>query len=180
MIRAGMSVAVLAFLIAGCALPPAQPKIRLLTTFDKVQAEKLLMDGPNTIKGSSLMRQVNGGVVTCAGESVQLLPATTYAAERVRHIYGSDTAGIRLASVAQSNPEPFETTDPDFESRFKNTTCDAQGYFKFERVADGEFFVLSGIVWKANPRSVIFEGGFMMRRIKVQGGETKELVLTPQ
>lgn len=74
---------------------------------------------------------------------------------------------------------PFETTDPDYERLSKRTLCDAQGFFKFEKLADGEFFVTSSVTWKANPNSPFFEGGWMMRRVKVERGETKELVLAP-
>lgn len=165
--------------LAGCAAPKQQAKIKLHTLLNKEQAEMLMSDGSNTIKGSALMRQVSGGVVTCAGQNVSIVPATNYAYERVRHLYGSDTAGTRNAFVIQNNPEPFETTDEDYQKYQKRTLCDAQGFFKFEKLADGEFFVISAITWKANPNSVYFEGGWMMRKVKVSGGEVKEIVIAP-
>jgi len=165
--------------LTGCAVPKQQPKISLVSVFDKDQAERMMAEGTNSIKGSSLMRQVNGGVVTCAGRAVALFPATQYAIERMRFIYGSDTSGTVGAMSLQTNPEPFTNTDPDYRRMIKTTQCDAQGFFKFEKLSDGEFIVLTTIFWKSNPNSAFYEGGGMMRKIKVQSGEVKEIVIAP-
>jgi hypothetical protein len=164
--------------LAGCAVPKQQ-KFSLTSTFDKEQAQKLMLEGKNSIKGSALMRQVNGGVVTCAGQVIQLIPATAYAQERMRYLYGNDTRGFRNAFVSQMNPDPFEYTDPAYAQITKMGTCDAQGFFKFEKLSDGEFFLISRITWKANPNSFSDEGGFMMRKVKLSGGEQVELVMAP-
>ena len=168
-------------ILMGCAAPKPQPqqKIKLYTLFNKEQAEQQMADGNNTIKGSALMRQVSGGVVTCAGQTISVYPATTYAYERIRNLYGSDTAGTRNAFAIQNNPDPFETTDVDYQKYQKRTLCDTQGFFKFEKMADGEFFIVSAITWKANPNSQFYEGGWMMRKVKLSGGEVKEIVIAP-
>lgn len=166
-------------LLAGCATQKPQEKIKINTIFNKDEAKMLMADGKNTLKGSALMRQVGGGVVTCAGQTISILPATTYAYQRVQYLYGSDTAGTRSAFAIQNNPEPFETTDEDYQKYQRKTICDSQGFFKFEKLADGEFFVVSSITWKANPRSVYYEGGWMMRKVRLAGGEVKEIVIAP-
>ena len=174
-----LSLILVVVALTGCAVPKQQPKISLVSVFDKEQAEKLMAEGNNTIKGSALMRQVSGGVVSCAGQAIQLIPATAYANERMLAIYGNDISGMVNAASLQMNPDPFIYTDPEYLRLNKGTQCDAQGYFKFEKIADGEFIVFSRITWKANPNSLFFEGGAMMRKIKVQGGEVKELVIAP-
>lgn len=168
-----------ALTLVACGTRQPQPKIQLHTMFNTEQAQQLMREGTNTIKGSALMRQVSGGVVTCAGQFVGLVPATTYAYERIRHLYGSDLSGTRNAFLAQNNPDPFESTDPNYTEMQKRTLCDAQGFFKFEKLADGEFFILSSVSWKANPNSMYFEGGWMMKRVAVKGGEVKEIVMAP-
>ena len=174
--RLATFIAVLA--LSGCASKPPQ-KIALQNTFDGAEATRLLSPGTSTIKGSALMRQVGGGVVTCAGQDVRLVPATSYAKERMINLYGSIDKGTRSAFLLQTNSEPFESTHPNYVGLQRVTTCDAQGFFKFEGVASGEFFVMSTITWKANPSSVFYEGGSMMRRVIVDTSEAKELVIAP-
>jgi len=175
----GLTLIIVSAVLTGCAVPKQQSKISLVSVFDKDQAERMMIEGTNSIKGSSLMRQVNGGVVSCAGQIVRLLPATPYAIERMRFIYGSDTSGTASAMSLQTNPEPFTNTDLDYQRIGKTTQCDTQGFFKFEKLSDGEFIVITRIFWKSNPNSAFYEGGGMMRKIKVQSGEVKEIVIAP-
>jgi hypothetical protein len=157
---------------AGCAVQPVA-KINLSTKFDKEEAQKLLKDGPNTIKGSALIRQAGGGVVTCAGREVRLVPATAYASERIGYIYNNGSSGFAPAYKQTQ----FSENETDYFVNVKNSMCDAQGYFKFEKVADGEFYVLTNILWRVNQYNN--EGGALMRKVKVNAGEIKEVVLAP-
>src|SRR5690606_36651641 len=97
-----LSAVALSATLAGCAqLPlgpfgPTEPAApvgtvyRIDTAYDKTLAARLLSNGPNTVTGSASVRQRNGTVVTCAGQTVYLVPATDYARIRVRALYGSD------------------------------------------------------------------------------------------
>ncbi|MDD9857135.1 MAG: hypothetical protein OXU96_03675 [Gammaproteobacteria bacterium] len=56
----------------------------------------------------------------------------------------------------------------------------------FKDIADGDFYVTLSITWEVpsqNPclRGIIpdKEGGELMQRVTVSGGETKEIVLSP-
>lgn len=158
--------------LAGCAAPNVTPY--QLATFDKAQAEKWLQPGTNTIKGSALIRQAGGGVVNCAGGEVQLIPATEHAKQRMLNIYGSTVSGYRRAF---SGPAPkFENESTEYLHTMRKTTCDAQGFFKFDKVADGDFFVITVVTWRVT--QYFPEGGALMQRVDVGGGETKEIVLT--
>jgi hypothetical protein len=140
-----------------------------------VQAARMLAPGPNKIRGSALLRQRGGGVVTCAGTTVLLIPATAYARERLGYFYGSGETGyiVRNDFVIDS-PQ----VDPGAWNRLqRETLCDAQGYFTFDRLADGEFFVLASVDWVVAGEQ---QGDAMMRRVAVNGGETKEIVITRQ
>ena len=79
-------------LLTSCA---STPSIVLVTNaFDAEEAALVFREGTGTISGSALIRQQGGGVVSCAGTTIMLLPATAYAAERIRALYGSTLGGI--------------------------------------------------------------------------------------
>lgn len=158
--------------LVGCASSP----VVVSSTFDIEAAKSALQPGSNTIKGSALIRQKGGGVVTCAGREVTLVPATAYADERMRHLYGNTTRGFNPAglSARQGN---FANEPPAFRSMVRTSMCDAQGAFKFADVADGEFYVVSVVTWQVN--DYFPEGGALMQRVSVRGGGTEEIVLAP-
>lgn len=163
-----MALCVLA--LAGCAAPSRTVTIN--EPFDGAQAGVLLAGGTNTITGSALMRQVGGGVVTCAGNEVFLIPATRYAKNRLQAIYGSGkTLGI-LHERLTFNPDP-----PEYKASMKTTRCNAQGFFRFDTVADGEFFVQTSIVWKAGTYSP--QGGSLIDQITVRGGQVADITMAP-
>ena len=135
---------------------PAPPRrsIRVDIPFDTVQAARMLAPGPNKIRGSALLRQRGGGVVTCAGTTVLLIPATAYARERLGYFYGSGETGyiVRNDFVIDS-PQ----VDPGAWNRLqRETLCDAQGYFTFDRFF--AFHFANSIAWAVVMDSWIFNG----------------------
>jgi hypothetical protein len=133
-----------ALAMLGCATPAAPLKTSKI--FDAELARKDTQKGSNTIRGSALIRQQGGGVVTCAGQTVTAIPATAYADERIWAIYGSYNKGYRPSYLG--NVE-FENEPLEFRQFTLSTTCDAQGYFKFEKVADASFYIVTTITWQA-------------------------------
>lgn len=169
--------------LAGCATPKI---ITLQSEFDADEARALLAKGNNTIKGSALMRQRDGGVVTCAGNEVGLIPNTAYAAERMYHRYGSTTKGVAYYQQPDIfHPNwgivQFAGTAPEYRALSKGVVCDAQGFFKFTNVTDGSFFVGTKIQWSIpiSAYSSQVQGGILMQRVDVRNGETAEIVLAP-
>ena len=98
------------------------------------------------------------------------MPATQYAAERIGHIYGVGMKGYSPVSKLHFIPDP-----PSFKTTTRVTSCDAQGNFEFDKVSDGEFFVISSILWKVGYST---EGGNLMHQVSVVGGEKKKVVLS--
>ncbi|KWT64450.1 MULTISPECIES: hypothetical protein [unclassified Variovorax] len=49
-----------------------------------------------------------------------------------------------------------------------------QGFFTFDGLADGEFFVTTVVLWQVG---YAVEGGALMGRVAVAGGESKEITL---
>lgn len=161
----------LAFL-AGCA---STQVVTLTSSFDHNETAKLLQQGVGTIKGSALIRQQGGGIVTCAGTQVVLIPATEYAKERIEKIYGSSDHGYQPAFGFLKII--FKNDALEYSQMQVKADCDAQGFFKFENVTNGSFFVISRIIWGTSP--YVKEGGFIMQRVNITHGETKEIVLSP-
>lgn len=174
--KSSLLAATLAALLAGCAAPRAT--VQLQSPFDEQRARDLLADGTNTVKGSALLRQVNGGVVTCAGNEVTLIPATMYARERQASIYGPAIVTSSMGPPSMAQP-PFPLFVPDvasYQQLAKKTRCDAQGFFRFERVASGEFFVTTHVTWRVSEYRI--EGGALSKLVAVSDGSTADIVLT--
>jgi len=166
-------------MLVGCA-----PKeIALSNLFDADAAQELLQKGNNTIRGSALIRQRGGGVVSCAGYEVVLIPVTAHASERMSAIYGSTNRGYR--NFSPLTDIKFAPDPPAYHNFNKRSACDAQGNFVFKDVADGDFYVTLSITWEVPSQSLYSfassstQGGDLMQRVTVSGGETKEIVLSP-
>lgn len=160
---------------------PPQEKYAVQSDFNVGLAESMLVKGNNTIKGNALIRQRNGGVVTCVGNTVSLTPATGYAAERMAHLYGNTSKGFRRPRVVQGEWfDFFITTDPRYLDLGREGVCNAQGFFSFTDVADSTFFVNTIISWQVvvNQYRTDWAGGYLMHRVTVEGGEIKEIVLS--
>lgn len=156
--------------LAGCVAPPqVRPPHHITSSFDEGMARKLIEDGVNTIKGNSFMRQRGGGVVTCAGLSVNLVPATNYAKERISVLYGSSEGGVSRHNYT------FEPDPPAYRELVKKTTCDSQGNFQFDKVADGEFYVNTTVAWQAGNK---LQGGNMIKLVIVRNGQTVSIVIS--
>lgn len=156
--------------VAGCAAPGLTVIKDFNHPFDANQAAAMLLPGPNTISGSALMRQQGGGVVTCAGRQVHLIPATDYAGMRMYAIYGTEKF------IGPGAGKTFEPDQPAYYLHMKATLCNAQGFFKFDKVADGTFYVQTTVSWVAGR---VPQGGNLMERVSVKGGETVEVTLAP-
>jgi hypothetical protein len=162
-------ISVAALVLTACA--PMEIK-KISSSFDANEAAFINKAGKNTITGSALMRQQGGGTVTCAGSPVGLTPATAYAYERMSFIYGNSNKGVRTRGNFKFEPE----TPSEYLTMSKSTTCNAQGFFTFKNIADGEYFVTTRVTWTI---SDIPQGGLLMQRVSVKNGETADIVLAP-
>lgn len=153
-----------------CATAPAA----LQHNFDPQEVAWFNGRGDNAIVGSAVMRTVGGDTRTCAGNVVIAYPDSAYARERAMYLYGSIDAGFNPAFMGR--PARFENSDPRFDTTERRVHCDAQGFFEFTDLPNGSYFVITSITW--TPQYVV-EGGWVMRRVEVSGGERERIVLTP-
>ena len=115
-------------------------------SFNVKEAKLLMKKGKNTIIGNAFLRQNGGGVITCAGSKVRLIPATDYAKERLRYLYSGTEKGYnpivfkgcgKFGAAMQFN---FIPSPDSYIELTKETVCDSSGHFKFNNINDGSFF----------------------------------------
>lgn len=161
-----INLAAACYLLSACAgKPDYRLTYQVRALFDKDQAASQVRDGVGTVQGSAFMRQRGGGVVTCAGATVHLIPATQYARERFTRLYS-----VEGPSASNRGPKvDFEPDPPEYYSLTRSAKCDAQGRFEFTEVAQGAFYLQTQVVWSVmNSR----EGGNLMALIEVKGAKT--------
>jgi hypothetical protein len=168
------------FILASC-IPALMPKRIIQTTvpFDKEHAQRLLKKGNNTVKANAFLRRAVGDIVTCGGYNVRLTPATKMAEELFTSMYNNINGGF-LSTDDVKGIDIETSIDEDYKKMHIVKVCNSDGIATFENVADGEFYVTAYVVWQipTGPFHSFEQGGMMTKRIRISGGETREVVLT--
>ncbi len=159
-------------LLAGCATPAPQV-INLSTTFQPNEVAWSKEVGKNSVSGQSLMRTNGGEIRTCGGYIVTLTPDGAYARERHQYIYGNTTKGYRPIYLAKPL---FNSEPPEYYQTARQTMCDAQGNFFFDKLPDGTYFLSAIVAWQVGYSP---QGGVLMEKVTLSNGESKRLILTP-
>ncbi len=155
-------------LLSGCA---AVTEHRIHVPYDPAQAREALRPGDNTIEGRALIMTRGGSYFSCSDGEVLLIPRTTYAYFRMTALYGNDFRGYATLPKLQFVPNP-----PAYMEHTRTARCDTRGHFRFDNLADGTYYVLTGINWRVNNER---QGGSLMQRIEVQGRQTVTVLLVP-
>jgi hypothetical protein len=148
----------------------------MINAFNESEIAWSKLAGANTVKASALLRQQGGGVVTCAGGGITLIPAGAYADERIRRIYGNTSKAFWDPPLIDPNPR-VPNPEPGYLQAQITRTCDPQGFAIFSGLADGDYYATAQIYWSM-PGQLTSEGGYLMQRVSVRGGETKDVVLS--
>jgi hypothetical protein len=148
--------------LAACAAPPPPPPMDLQSQFSPHDVQAFLASGTGSIKGQGFLRQRGGGVVTCAGAPVQLIPATPYFREFLHQLQ----IGRR--------PGPDQSLD-SYRTYFKRSNCDAQGNFDFENLPAGPWFVMTDVRWTVGNMP---QGGVLLREVSVQDHQATQVLLS--
>lgn len=158
----------LATLAVACV--PKQPLVNVAATpFDAKEVAFIHLDGNNSVRGQAFLRQRGGGIVTCAGRDVWLVPDGSHARDRIKAIYGT------TQRVAQ-NITNLEPADAEYRRHTRRTLCDAQGNFAFEGLADGRYFVVSTVMWDVGG---LPQGGTVMAPVALSNGANKRVIIAP-
>jgi hypothetical protein len=135
--------------------------------------------GGNAIIGSAELT-MRDQTKTCAGLEVRLVPDAPYTRERVEMLYGTTSEGYVEADEARRVQQRSDAAvDPAYKRSHKVTTCDGKGRFTFANLADGSYYVLAPVLWR-KPGASEPDGGFLMQRVTLAGGETEHLHMTPE
>lgn len=154
--------------LTACVAPTP---VVLSSHFNAAEVAWAKAKGTNEVSGQGFLRQGGGGVVTCAGAQVQLVPVATYSTERISGVYGNTTKGYIDPLFSRPLPAP----DPGYVESWYKTQCDAQGKFAFSGLADGDYYLATRVVWYVGNS---LQGGDLMQRVSLHGGEQKQVLLT--
>ena len=134
-------------------------------------ATAMLGPGTGTIKGSALIRQRGGGVVTCAGNDVYLVPATASATSELRRVFGDDKGYVQRGGDAiLGGGKLVVAPRPHGQG-----VCNAQGFFTFANTRAGKWYVMTTVVWQVGQEN---QGGTMLGTAVVVEGQEAEVVLS--
>jgi hypothetical protein len=142
----------------------------LSTPVSPAEVDWARKSGANSVSGMALIK-AGGTSHTCAGQSANLIPDSTYARARMTAIFGNATKGMRAASLGA---EKFDRDDPLYVATLRTTRCDSSGSFSFSRVPDGVWYVTSSVKWQGTSQ---VEGGSMMQRVELRGGRQVRVTL---
>lgn len=148
--------------LCGCALPPKTP-VRHVSEFNSAEHAAYLAAGTATVQGQAFLRQRGGGIVSCAGRTVTLMPTTPYFQE--------------VADLGRGGHYPdyvYKIPKAD-RGVVRETVCDAQGNFVFDGLAPLNWQVMVYVGWEVNGSQ---QGGMLFTQTAASAGKTTRLVLT--
>jgi hypothetical protein len=154
--------------VAGCAPTMVQMS---LAPADMEAATAMLASGTSTIKGSALIRQRGGGVVTCAGNEIFLIPATPSATSELRRVFGDDKGYVpRGGDATLGGGKLVVPPRPN-----RPGVCNAQGFFTFPNIRAGKWYVMTSVIWTVGDQ---YQGGSMLSSAEVREGQEIEIVIS--
>jgi hypothetical protein len=167
-LRAALAAA--AALATACGTAPSpQRSTPTPIAFSTAEHDAYLATGTSSIKGQAFLRQRGGGVVTCAGSRVLLMPATPFFKEFTR-----------VTQQGRSGSAP--NMNPSHAGVFKLAQCDAQGNFAFDNLVTAQWLVFTEVKWyvpNADRRwSGSTQGGTLMREVSVNQGSATQVILS--
>ncbi len=162
-VAAGLLAAGMAIVAAGCVeRKPAT------VAFSVAEAAFIKKTGTTTISGHAFRTKPSAVVVNAAGEVVRLIPATAYARERFRNLFGTRKYIPHREYPRDDNP------DPAYAEYTRTTKAESNGRFGFENVAPGEYFLTTQIIW-GDEDALFREGGLVYDSVTVTGKETQAI-----
>jgi len=145
----------------------ASPTYKTTSIYNPEEVSWFDQQGVGTITGNAFIRKQDGGIVSCAGQRVTLVPKSSYADERMEFIYQSLESGHNTSRF-------IDEADSRYMQSILTTVCDVDGRFKFKSLPAGSYYVTSA-VWWGDP---IQGGAQMMKRVSVIDDENNEIIIS--
>lgn len=158
-IQAALAVAVATSLVACVA---QKPVAQINVPFDEAAYLQYTTPGQGSITGQGFLRQRGGGVVTCAGDTVMLLPATVF----FRSVVAQARGGAQFTAFS---------SDPRYKYMVRMGRCDAQGNFSFANLPAGAWLVATRVGWEVANSP---QGGTLLREVALSSGGTQHVLLS--
>lgn len=121
----------LVLLAGGCA---SEPTYQILTPFHDEDFQLWKQSGPYTVTGQAFFKQPGGQVITCAGETVSLMPLTGY--------------HLELSKLLESG----KGFPPNYEKRARKhdrtAQCDGDGRFRFDGLPALNWLLITRVTWQ--------------------------------
>jgi hypothetical protein len=156
---------IVTYLIFAIALSGCTRTHTMITVFNEQEFAPYAKKGTSSIVGQAFQKTRGGEVRYGAGETVLLIPVTSYSKE------------LWHASLPGNAPAP------NFDARLKNyireVTADGMGNFEFNEIPAGEYYVECSIFWEvAGPYGMEQTGGVAKKQVKVIESEKLKVILT--
>jgi hypothetical protein len=120
-------------------------------------------DGTASLRAQAFLRQRGGGVVTCAGSEVFLMPHAEYFLELTWYL------------KERRRVEHDEAAKPVLARIVRRTQCDAQGNFSFDKLPAGKYIALTEVLWDVAGRR---QGGTVMTAVAIGEGSAASVIIS--
>jgi hypothetical protein len=173
--RLTLAAGLVAVALSACAT--VEPS-RIMAPLDPADFAWSTGTGPNAVSGTAILRTVGGEARTCAGSEVQLTPDAPYTRERTLLLYrATDRAFLERGNSIIIAGEGYA-----FRQFVRTTTCDALGAFEFKGLPDGVYYLTASVLWEVPAGTYVSymapQGGWMMQRVTVSGGQSVRVILS--
>ncbi len=153
----------------------SQEPTQLESTFNIDDVKWVKAAGNSSIQGKAFIKLKNKETKGCAGFGVELLPAATYANERILKTYGNNDHGQILM---EDNPPKFTPDAKEYHDMVIKTKCNTNNEFTFNNISAGEYYVIGFIIWDKNENGkTVKAGGGVMKKVKVAANSCAEAIL---
>lgn len=160
--RRAIAATALALSLTGCL---ADDAVKTQTPFNYNEVAWAAKSGGNTILGTGKMSPVEGKVYLC--DYVWLSPDSAYQRELQTILFGNTESAVLSRRVT---PRRFMFQVYGEAPTLREDRCDKNGEFKFRRIPDGVWYIVSDL----GPVSDTYT---VMKRIEVRGNTSLAITL---
>jgi len=150
---------------AGCATATIAPPTWSPTSESaEVEYQRYHPTGTGSVHGQAFLTKAGGAVVTAAGRTVTLDPATTIGDE------WWNKAGKVWVFRDMTHPSP------SFLKNRRVTTADAEGRFRFSSLPAGRYYLRTEVTWEVGG-SIPTQGGLVGTTVEVKDATATEVIV---
>ena len=151
---------------AQISIQPTLPLYEPQTPFVEEDFAWALKPGAGVIAGQGVLRAQGGILMPATGEAVTLVPRTPF------------TDDIVAATRTEGLFERYENAKrpPAYEKYRRVVIADDRGYFRFENLPAGEWYIVTRVLWLTSDQlgQSILNGGLMWGQITLKDGEVRD------